>query len=225
MSRFSDYLASLLAHERTKTEQELGAREQLIVHSGRGLNWLGDYFGNPELAWELREIPIDNIRFTGSSPAWNAILKEQCQCLPSMLRELVARQPEIGERLRSETTHVDDTPVAVRRGDEPDTWKVLDGMHRAVRNVLDGRTTIAAWVPTNEGVSLPHCEPHVVYDLIRGMQRHAHDDAGATDLTAALRLLLRTYANVDELLRTRFDRSHVDDDLVQRAIADARISP
>ncbi|MBI4032490.1 hypothetical protein HY374_02170 [Candidatus Berkelbacteria bacterium] len=221
MIDFASYLTRLVEHERAKTLKELDPRTELILHAGRGLNWLGDYLGNPDMTWELRELPVDTIRFTGTSPEWNAILKDQCQSLPSKLRTLIVQQPELGEKLRAETDHVDDTPIAVRAGDDSETWKVIDGMHRFVRAVLNDRETISVWVPTNEDDVLPRCEAHVIYDLIRGMQRHAHDEAGAADLAVALRLLRRTYSNVDELLRTRFDRVHVDDDLAQQAIVAA----
>lgn len=221
MDDFKIYLDGLVEYERAKTLKQLDTRAELLLHAGRGLNWLGDYFGTDQIHWELRELPVEVIRFTGTTPAWNAILKEQCQGLPSKLRFLIAQQPELAEQLKAQTAHVDDTPIAVRRGTEPETWKVLDGMHRFVRAVIENRDAINAWVPTNEELVLPMCEPHVIYDLIRGMQRHAHDEAGAADLAVALRLLRRTYANADELLRTRFDRTHVDDDLAQQAIATA----
>lgn len=47
MVDFDTYLRGLLEHERTKTQKELDTRAELTLHAGRGLNWLGDYFGAP----------------------------------------------------------------------------------------------------------------------------------------------------------------------------------
>ena len=92
-------------------------------------------------------------------------------------------------------------------------------MHRFVGAALEKRKTITAYVPIDGDKYLPVCEAHVVYDLIRGFQRHARDEEGKIQLYHALKLLARTYENVIELLEIRFDRGHVNDDEVQEIIA------
>jgi hypothetical protein len=91
-------------------------------------------------------------------------------------------------------------------------------MHRFVTRLLDGDTDITAYYPTNEQDILPWCEPHVVYDLIRGFMRNAHDDKGEKELYHGLKLLLRSYGNVRELLTHQFDKNHVFDNRVQTVI-------
>jgi hypothetical protein len=128
------------------------------------------------------------------------------------------RQSDLREQFRREASFTQE-PILVRGPDEKGLYRVVDGMHRFVGVVLDDRETVRAFVPTNAIDHLPICEPHVVYDLIRGFIRHAHDPQGMIELEHALRLLARTYANVIPLLTERFTLAYVPDDDVQKVIS------
>lgn len=221
MDAFGRYLAELAAHEEEKTKPYLeeDPRRRLLVFAGARLNWIGDFLANPAVRWEERTIPVDDIGFTRTSPDWSAILVDQCGRSPTRFRNLVASDPAMREKFEREASSGDE-PVLVRAGEAPFPYFVLDGMHRFVGNVLRGTKQVSALVPVNEKEVLPVCEAHVVYDLLRGYQRNAKDDAGAADLAASLRLLCRTYANVPDLLRNRFNATYVPDETVQRIITE-----
>lgn len=128
--------------------------------------------------------------------------------------------PSIRARLEKEIA-AEPTPILVRKGPggggRP---RVLFGMRPFVQAILDGKTEIEVFTPINEDDVRPLCEPHVVYDLIKAYERRGHDEAGFQQLIGGLTLLNREYANVEKLLRERFDpvARNMPDNGVERAI-------
>lgn len=218
MSKFEDYLRELASHEAEKSDSILqDPRTTILVHAGIRLNWLGDFFANPAIKWVEREVPIEQIQFTGTSPEWNEVLIIQCSRSVAQFCELINRESELKAKFEKEASFGEES-ILVRTSEDEGLWKVLDGMHRFVGAVLQGKDTVKVFLPLNENEHLPVCEAHVVYDLIRAFTRNARDDQGKNELYHALKLLARTYENVIYLLRNRFSENYVYDTEAQKVI-------
>jgi hypothetical protein len=220
MINFDDYLLSLAKHEEEKTNQFLtDPRGKILVHAGVRLNWMGDFFANPELKWSKQTtLDINQIQFTGTAPDWNEILIDRCGRSPKIFLDLVSSNPIIKEKFINELSFDPNLPILVRRSEDEGRFKVLDGMHRFLGAILNNQTEINVFYPLHEDSILPWCEAHVVYDLIRGFQRNANDSEGEKELYYSLKLLLRSYGNVKDLLVNRFNANYVSDDRVQKII-------
>ncbi len=216
MTGFDKYLKSLAVHERQKSAH-LDPRSTILVNAGIGLNWLGDYLANPKIKFKKVSVPVEKILFTGTEPKWNKILIDRCERSVVKFRTLIEKDERLRKKLTNEASFGKE-PILLRGPDEQGMYHVFDGMHRFVGAVLAGKKSIYAYAATNERKHLPVCEAHVVYDLIRGFQRHAKDERGKVELYHALKLLSRTYGNVPDLLKKRFDAKHVADNDVQEII-------
>lgn len=95
---------------------------------------------------------------------------------------------------------VEDMPILVR--EDEGKMKVLDGMHRVIAAIRDGKAMITAYTARQNSMPRPMCEPHVVHDLIRAYDRKLTKDRQG--MIVELRYLRSCYANVDQLLRERF---------------------
>ncbi|MBU4369792.1 hypothetical protein KKG58_03480 [Patescibacteria group bacterium] len=217
MNDFEKYIRELAAHEDKKNKFFLNPRKRILVNAGIHLNWIGDFLANPSIKYKKVKILINKILFTGTSPDWNKILIDKCERSVKKFQELLKQDKAIKKKFIREVSY-SNKPILTRGPDKKDFYRVLDGMHRFVGAVIKNRKTIFAYVPLNDGKHLPICEAHVVYDLIRGFQRHAKDEAGKKELYYALKLLARTYGNVIELLENRFNFTYVADDKIQKII-------
>ena len=220
MKDFDQFYEHLVKHEKQKVEEELKnkwekekSRVEILVYSGARLNWVGDYIGNPDIKWEERELLLDSIRFTGN----DSFLIDDCEKSPLKFQEIIQDNPELKTKYE-EIASFGDEPILVRKTEEPGKFKVLDGMHRFVGAAIRNEEKIKVYIPLNEGEILPYCEAHTIYDLIRGYLRNARDEKGEKELYYGLRLLLRTYANTEKLLKERFNKHWVNDDNVQEII-------
>ncbi|NTW22177.1 hypothetical protein HGA34_01370 [Candidatus Falkowbacteria bacterium] len=218
MNKFEKYLSDLAAHEESKSKKQLDPRGRILVNAGVGLNWIGDYLANPKIKYRKIKLPVEKILFTGTNPGWNKILLERCDKSVEKFSDLMAKNAVVRKKFETEASFGSE-PILLRGPDESGMYRVLDGMHRFVGAVLKDKKTITAYAPINEGKYLPVCEAHVVYDLIRGFQRHAKDKQGEVELYHALKLLTRTYGNATELLKRRFSYKYVADKEVQAVIA------
>lgn len=220
MSKFETYIENLAQHEKEVSQSDLGARESILVNSGIRLNWLGDFLANSKIKYSLKTLPVEKILFTGTNLDWNEVLIDRCQRSVLKFRELVNQDGKLKKLFEKDSSY-DKRPLLVRPDQKEGYYLVVDGMHRFVGAVLAGESQVQAFVPLNLDETLPVCEPHIIYDLIRGYIRNAKDEEGKKDLYHALRLLLRTYANAEQLLRERFNSKYVDDEDVQEVIGDA----
>ncbi len=217
MQDFDHYLQELADHEDEKGRSLIDARGRILVNAGIRLNWIGDAVANPEIRYESQDVSVDSVLFTGTSLAWNKILIDQCERSVNQFRTLMKHKPALKRKFRQEALF-SHKPVLLRGPDDKGFYRVVDGMHRFVGAVINNQATIPAFVPVNESEKLPVCEAHVVYDLIRGFLRHANDAQGRVELEQALKLLVRTYANVADLLRERFSATYVSEQAVQEVI-------
>ncbi|MEM1312805.1 MAG: hypothetical protein AAGF07_05080 [Patescibacteria group bacterium] len=217
---FEKYLADLAEHEQQKSLNILknNPREIIKLFAGHRLNWLGDYFGNSNIVWSKIHLEINKIKFTGTSPELNIILKEKCDGLPSKLIDLMNTDQKVRAVIEKYASYSEE-PILVRNNQSGDNFLVLDGTHRLLGKILHKAQKIWVWYPENEFELLPECEAHVVYDLIRGYIRHAKDEEGKIALQHSLKLLIRTYSNVKSLLQNRFNSNYVSDPSVQEVIA------
>lgn len=215
MDDFEQYLESLSQNEEKKST--LNSREKILVYSGVHLNWMGDFLANPNINYTKKQIPIEQVLFTGTSPDWNEILIKQCKRSVSQFQELIQQDTAIKE-LFTQKASFESLPILLHGPDEEGFYRVFDGMHRFVGAILANHTIVEAYIPTNVSEHLPICEAHVIYDLIRAFQRHAKDENGKKELYYALRLLARTYGNVIDLLESRFNITYVSDNDVQEII-------
>ncbi len=218
MDKFEKYLKKLADHEDKKSKAYLkDPRARILVNAGIRLNWLGDFLANPKIKWEERELPVEKIQFTGTNPKWNKILIKQCKQSVNKFKILIKKNPKLKEKFQKESFFENEI-ILVRKSDKKGFYKVLDGMHRFTGAVLENKEKIKVFLVLNENEHLPICEAHTVYDLIRGFLRNAKDKKGEIELYNALKLLSRTYANVKELLKERFNEKYIYDEKVQKII-------
>lgn len=217
MTKFEKYIENLASHEDKKGKSLINARERILVNAGIRLNWIGDYIANPKIKYRKIDISVDKVLFTGTNPEWNKILIDRCQKNVTNFKELIKNDKKIRKKFASEASYGNEQ-ILIRGPDENGFYSVFDGMHRFLGIILKNKKTVQAYVPINEQDHLPVCEAHVVYDLIRGFQRHANNKQGEKDLYHALKLLARTYENVIELLEKRFNFTYVADRKVQKII-------
>lgn len=217
MNEFDEYLCGLADHEDEWNKKNLGPRERILVNAGVRLNWLGDFLANPKIKYKKIDLPVDQVVLTGTNPDWNRILLDKCGRSVEKFRALIERDKKVREKFTKEASFGTE-PILTRGPDEKGFYHVFDGMHRFVGAVIKNRRKVKAYVPTNADKHLPVCEPHTVYDLIRGYGRHARGARGRKELYHALKLLARTYENVPDLLRKRFSAKYIPDDEVQKII-------
>ena len=219
MKKIDRFIKKLAVHQAKKVSGQIAdPRASLLVTSGIHLNWLGDFFGNPEIKWQEKNVPLEKIKFTGTNPEWNKILLDNCDRSPKKLQALIKRNPKI-KKVFNQKSYSANQPVVLRQDlENKGYYKVLDGMHRMVAATISGKSKVKCLVCTNEEKVLPICESHVVYDLMRGFIRSAKDKQGEKELYHALKLLSRTYANVTPLLRGRLGKKWVLDKDVQKII-------
>ena len=216
---FNKYLRNLAQSEEEKSKSfNNTSRHKILIHSGVLLNWLGDYFANPKIKWQKKLVPIKNILMTGTSPEFNKIFIKQSQRSPSKLLNILEKDKKLKDKVLKWANKTKGFTELIILRKEGKYYKVLDGMHRFVKVVLAGVTEIESYVPLNEKSELPVCESHIVYDLIRGYLRNARDKAGQKQLEQSLMLLLRTYSNVEDLLKNRFNLDYVPEKDVQDVI-------
>ena len=216
---FNQFLESLGEKEAKKVESLVSEdpRKKILINGGVFLNWLGDFFANPEITWRKIEVDIDQIRFTGTNPELNKILLERAEKKPAKLREILDADPEVKKYITDIASN-NQVLIVVRHGENEGEYKMLDGSHRLLTMILEGKEKTIVWYPGNELELLPVCEAHVVYDLIRGFIRNAKDEEGKKELYYALKLLIRAYSNVPDLLMNRFNSEYVFDEDVQEVI-------
>ena len=211
----TEYIKKLVQAQAKKVSAESTSLELLQMYSGARLNWLADFFTDTNIAWSKRILPIDDLTFTGTSPAWNKILIDKCKRSPKKFRNLISKDKSFIAGF-AEAIYTND-PILVRL--EKDKLKVLDGTHRLVGAIIAGKQKIMAYVAKPAGKPKPDCEPHVIYDLIRAYQRGLNRDRAG--LVAALKFLNRAFGNVDGLLRGRFNFKWIPDKDIQAVIAEA----
>jgi len=183
--------------------------------SGASMNWIADYLTDQNVIWEKMDLPVKELWLTGTRPEWNKVIIDQCGRSPVKLKEVLDSNPET--KMMFEIAQVDDRPILVRFDDEK--LKVLDGMHRTIAAIREGKQTITAFVAKHKGTPKPYCEPHVVYDLLKAYHRKLNSDKES--LIVALRYLRKSYANVDDLLKNRFSKSWMPDDEIQKIIKES----
>lgn len=209
------FLKELADHEKEKVEAELSDRERTIMYAGARLNWVGDYIGNPAMLWEEKDLELEELEFTGN----NEFLINVCERSPKIFQEMITNDPKLKEKYTQDASFGDEA-ILVRTSDHDFVkYKILDGLHRVVGACLSGRKTIRAMVPQNEKNVKPVCEAHTVYDLIRGFIRNRHNEIGREELFFALKLLINTYSNVEDLLKNRFNEEWVKDKATQEIIS------
>jgi len=213
-----DHLQSMVDHYKNEKLGYLDAVETLLMLSGASLNWIGDYLTDKNIAWEKKELFLDDLYLTGIEPEYSDIVITICKRDPKLLREYIKNHPEshpLFEKLK-----LSNHPIMVRFEDEKN--KVLDGMHRVVAAIYSGNTKITAFVATTNGTFLPQCEAHVVYDIIRSYERGINTDTEG--MISALRFLRKSYSNDDDIIRNRFGPQWLRDvkmqDILNRVLED-----
>ena len=216
--KFEKFLKEFAEHEEKKVSyifQE--PRNKILVCAGMHLNWMGDFFANLKIKWELKEVDLKKVMFSGTNSKWNKVLLERCERSPEKFQRLLKEKPDI-KKIFDRVSYGGE-PILVRKAQEKKGYyKVLDGMHRVVGATIAGKKKIFVWVPTNEFDHLPYCEAHTIYDLIRGYIRNRRTAEGQKELFYALKLLKNTYGNVEKLLKERFNEKWVFEKDVQSVI-------
>ena len=213
---FEDFILSLSARETATCGGLLTARKQLMMCAGARLNSLGDIVSDRSIVWCLQCVDIEGLRLIrGISPELGEVIAGVCHGSARELRDLLGRDVALRLAFGKEALF-DDTPLlALQQGGPP---KVFDGVHRLVGALIEGRTTIWAWIGTLEGPPSPECEPHVVYDLLRSYLRGNRD---GPKLVAALVYLRQGYSNVDALLENEFSGTWGHNEELQSIVGEA----
>jgi len=209
------YLKEFADFEAAKAGQRQTDVDRILTSSGVLLNWVGDFLSDPSWKWEKKHLVINDLTMTGTHPEWNEIIIKQAERSPQKFRAMLAADPKLRDLFQD--AKLSDRPImAWQHGDK---LKVFDGMHRVIAAIIKGQTEIDGFIGTPPATPKPRCESHVVYDLLRPfLQKRTTDRVG---LIAALKYLRVVYANVDELLTTRFSKDWADDDEVQKIISTA----
>lgn len=209
------YLQNLSRHTQSIIGRRLPLKNQLMAHSGVMLNWVSDYLTDSNIQWLKKKIKLDDLTLTGTNPRWNKIIIEKCERSPQKLRALFKTNKSLKSVFK--TAKFSALPILVRL--EKKKYSVLDGMYRVIAAIRDNKTGVAAFVAKKAGKPKPQCEPHVVYDLLRAYQRGLNKDRKA--LITALRFLRKSYSNVTDLLKERFNKDWVRDEEIQKIIREA----
>lgn len=182
--------------------------DKLLAYSGGLINWVGDCLTDENIIWTKEKILIDQLRLTGTHPEFNEIIIDRCQRDPKKFRELLGSDPAV-QAVFADIEYDMTGPILIRHDKEG--FSVLDGMYEVIAAIRDGQTELEVYVATpQEGVPRPHCEPHVVYDIIRPYHRGYNRDI--TGLIAALKFIKDSYGNGEALIRERFNEQWVLED-------------
>jgi len=207
------FLNKLLKYSKKKADISLDVVEQLLIYSGASLNWIGDYVTDKNAQWTKEKLNIDRLYLTGTNPKWNAIIIDRCKRSPQKLREYFIKNKG-AKKLFAEAKY-QNLPILIRY--EDNQYKVLDGMHRTIAAIRDGKKEINAYIVRLKSRPRPQCEAHLVYDLLRSYNRGINKDKNG--LVSVLRFLRHSYSNVDDLLRKRFSKPYIPgDDEIQDII-------
>ncbi len=209
------YLGSLIEHLKQKVEFYQDPLDKLMMYSSAAMNWIADYITDENVKWTKEKLLVDDLYLTGTNPKWNKIIIEQCKRSPKKLKELFNSNKKIKKIFYEAKSS--NLPILVRH--EKGKLKVFDGMKRVISSIRDGRKTIWAYVVKPQNKQRPKCEPHVIYDLLKAYHKGLNKDKKS--LIIALRFLRKSYANVDNLLKERFNKSWVPDDEVQKIIQES----
>lgn len=202
----NEVLLKLLKVAEVRVENEKIVEDKLQIYSGALLTWVGDYITDRNIDWQYKKILIKDLYLTGTFPEWNVILIEKCQRSGEKFQKLLVDEPKLKEMFLSVKDF--DNPILIRFEDGKNM--VLDGMYAVIGAVLRGEVEIESWVAVYNGDPKPQCETHVIYDLIRPFHRGYNRDVEG--LKSALKYLHKSFVNVDELLRERFNEKWVLDD-------------
>ena len=97
---FNTYLKSLAEHKWAEFQKTLTAREKLLVIAGIGLNSTGDLLANPKIKFAKKQVTINKIIFTRTSPEWNKILIDKCHRSPKKLQSLLEKNTLLKKKLK-----------------------------------------------------------------------------------------------------------------------------
>ncbi|MFA6198307.1 MAG: hypothetical protein WC734_04110 [Patescibacteria group bacterium] len=200
----AEYLTDMVKHMRHKFERHNGALEQLLVYTGALLNWVGDFMTDPNVSWTKEDVEVEKLYLTGMGPDENAFIIDQAKRSPRQLQVILHNNHEAQALFAKHT--FDPLPILVRL--DEDKIKVIDGMHRVIGAIKEDQITITAYFARQTGIPQPHCEPHVIYDLLRAYERGINKDTAG--LITALRFLRQSYFNVEQLLRERFNEGWIN---------------
>jgi len=206
------YLSDLANQMKNKADEQQDVVDKILTNSGIGMNWIADYVTDETVSWTKEKLSMNSLWLTGTNPALNKIVIQTCERAPGKLREVLISDESVKELFSK--FQYSDIPILVRLDDEK--YKVLDGMKRVLAAIRDNKEEITAFVARQRGAPKPKCEPHVVYDLIRAYHRGINKDKEG--LKTSLRFLKLSYANVEELLKNRFNKNWIPDDEIQGII-------
>ena len=210
MNSIESYIDQLFEKNKLKVLSRYDTRQLIMMLSGAQLNWAGDYLGNPAIPLRIQNLKHEEITMTGTHKEWNDVLKVRCKGRPQAFLDLIEGDPSIIEGfLRPGLDY--SVPLFTRYNPSENTYRIFDGMHRFVNQLIEGKREFISVVYDESDKHLPWCEEHVVYDLIRAYQKNAHDEDGKNQLKQALILILRSYGNAEEALKKRIEALDHDD--------------
>lgn len=215
-SSFPDknFLRNLANNLQNITESYQNPEEKLLMYTGAAMNWIGDFITDKNIKWKKAVIEIDKLTLTGTNPKWNRVIIDACGRSPEKFRDFL-KIPK-NRRIFS-AARFNKAPILIRI--ENNQHKVLDGMKRVIAAILKDKKTINAFVAKSTWRPRPKCEPHIIYDFLRAYQRGINKNR--KDLISALKFLRKSYSNVDDLLKNRFNKNWLPDPKIQKVIKEA----
>lgn len=212
------YLKELVEHELWTYFKKYcsNPRQAMILLWWVALNSMWDFLWNEDAKFEKKNVKIDDIYLTWTSPDINEITIDICNRDVKKLRELIKKDLKIKEKLEKCASFWNETILLIDLWDWK--YKSFDWMHRIVWHILLWKSEIDAYVLKNYWEFLPNNEPHVVYDIIKSYQRSKRNKQDKDDLKWALRLLINNTWNTKELLMNRFNSNYLKDNEIQEII-------
>ena len=212
------YLKKLVEHELWTYFKKYcsNPRQAMIILWWVALNSMWDFLWNEDAKFERKNVKIDDIYLTWTSPDINKITIDICNRDVKKLRELIKRDLKIKGKLEKWASFWNETILLIDLWDWK--YKSFDWMHRMVWHILLWKSEIDAYVLKNYWEFLPDNEPHVVYDIIKSYQRSKRTKQDKYDLKWALRLLINNTWNIKELLMNRFNSNYLKDNEIQEII-------
>jgi len=198
-----------------KVLPRLSPLEKILVFAGVAMNWQADFLLDETIKWRKKKLKLDDLYLTGTNPRWNAIVIDKCQRSPKKFRDYLLKNPAAKTIFKKAKFSL--YPILVHHEDKK--LKVFDGMNRVIASLREGKKEIEAWVATPNKKPKPKVEPHVIYDFLRSYHRGINKDRKG--LIAALKFLRKSYSNVDQLLKERFNIDWVPSEEIQKIIRDS----
>ncbi len=213
-----NYLKKLVEHEKERCFKNYikDSRDAMIVLWWIALNWMWDLLWTPKGKYTLKNVKIEDIILTWTTPETNEITINKANRSVTELKKIIKNDKKILKQIKKVAIYSTE-PVLLRKTWE-NKYKSFDWMHRIVWHIIKWKEYIEAYVLENQSEFLPNIEPHVIYDIIKAYQRSKRTEIDKQEFIWAIKLMARNTENTKKLLKNRFNSKYIMDDDLQKLI-------